>query len=108
MKCVGGTLHSTVDVIGGGIRGACEGDRDEDGERYRGSSCSGARGSSNESRNLDGDMEPSTELSSDMLDNANAVVGGKFKEGLESYRGYKSLEVSRWNVVQVSSRSVGK
>lgn len=84
------------------MRGACDGDGDEDGDRYRGSSWSGARGSSKESRNLEGDIEPSTEFSNDM-------VKGEYVEmaQLQESRAIGARE-AWWNVVQVSClRTVG-
>ena len=72
--------------MGGGIRGAWDGERDEDGVRYKGSSCSGARGSSNESRNLEGDIEPSTEFRSDMLRDEECQSGVR-EQSRKSSRG---------------------
>lgn len=73
-----------MDVIGGGIRGAWDGDRDEDGERYNGSSWSGACGSSKESRNLEGDMEPRTEFSNDILSGGSNGVKKQSYDGAGS------------------------
>jgi hypothetical protein len=74
-------FHKMVDAIGGGIRGEVGGDL------YRGSSCSCARGSSNELRNF-GERDPTTDLNRDIVEAVKSLVGvinqrraGKLCEG---------------------------